>query len=87
MFDPNEPDWADTLPKIYREVYGVDLDWADQDAGAFTQADADLLKELQSEYEVPYELAMKLIELEMSMDGLSRRNGLYKLWMWVTTKS
>lgn len=78
MFDPNEPDWADTLPKIYREVYGVDLDWADQDAGAFTQADADLLKELQSEYEVPYELAMKLIELEMSMDGLSRRNGLYK---------
>ncbi|MEE8056269.1 MAG: DNA phosphorothioation system sulfurtransferase DndC [Pseudomonadales bacterium] len=78
MFDPNEPDWADTLPKIYREVYDEDLDWADQDAGAFTQADADLLKELEGEHTVPYELAMKLIELELSMDGLSRRKGLFK---------
>ena len=78
MFDPNEPDWADTLPKIYREVYGKDLDWADQDAGAFTQADADLLKSLEAEHTVPHELAMKLIELELSMDGLSRRKGLFK---------
>ena len=78
MFDPNEPDWADTLPKICREVYGCDLEWADQDAGAFTQADADLLKELEAQHLVPAELAMKLIELEQSMDGLSRRNGLFK---------
>lgn len=78
MFDPNEPDWSDSLPKIYREVYGEDLDWAGQDAGAFTQADADLLKELEAQHVVPYELAMKLIELELSMDGLSRRKGLYK---------
>lgn len=78
MFDPNEPDWADTLPQIYREVYGEDLDWADQDAGAFTQADADQLKSLESEHAVPHELAMKLIELELSMDGLSRRKGLFK---------
>lgn len=77
MFDPNEPDWADTLPQIYREVYGTDLDWADQDAGAFTQADADLLRELENEHAVPSELAMKLIELEQSMDGLSRRKGLF----------
>ncbi|MCX2982877.1 DNA phosphorothioation system sulfurtransferase DndC [Halieaceae bacterium IMCC14734] len=78
MFDPNEPDWADTLPQIYREVYGTDLDWADQDSGAFTQTDADLLKELENQHEVPFELAMKLIELELSMDGLSRRKGLYQ---------
>ncbi len=77
MFDPNEPDWADSLPQIYRDVYDKDLDWADQDAGAFTQADADLLRELESSYAVPAELAMKLIELEQSMDGLSRRKGLY----------
>ncbi len=78
MFDPNEPDWADSLPQIYREVYGTDLDWADQDAGTFTQADADLLKSLEDKYTVPCELAMKLIELELSMDGHSRRKGLYK---------
>jgi DNA sulfur modification protein DndC len=78
MFDPNEPDWADTLPRIYQDVYGTDLDWAEQDSGAFTQTDAELLKDLEGKYEVPYELAMKLIELELSMDGLSRRKGLYK---------
>lgn len=78
MFDPNEPDWADTLPKIYRQVYGCDLDWADQDTGAFTQADADLLQELEGQHAVPHELVMKLIELEQSMDGLSRRKGLFK---------
>ncbi len=78
MFDPNEPDWADSLPRIYREVYGKDLDWVDQDQGSFTQADADLIKELESKHAVPAELLMKLIELEQSMDGLSRRNGLFK---------
>lgn len=76
MFDPNEPDWADTLPKIYREVYGKDLNWVDQDTGAFAQADADLLKDLESKYQVPAELAMKLIELELVMDGLGKRKGL-----------
>lgn len=77
MYDPNEPDWADTLPKIYREVYGADLDWADQDSGAFSDADAAILKELEDDHNAPAELAMKLIELELSMDGLSRRKGLY----------
>lgn len=77
MFDPNEPDWADSLPKIYKEVYGTELNWADQDSGTFTQADAELLKSLEGEHEVPHELVMKLIELEQSMDGLSRRKGLF----------
>ncbi len=77
MYDPNEPDWADTLPKIYREVYNADLDWADQDSGAFTEADQTILQELEAKHDAPAELAMKLIELELSMDGLSRRKGLY----------
>ena len=77
MYDPNEPDWADTLPKIYREVYNADLDWADQDSGAFTEADQTILQELETKHGVPAELPMKLIELELSMDGLSRRKGLY----------
>ena len=77
MFDPNEPDWSDELPKIYREVYGVDLDWVEHDAGAFSQKDAELIAELSTENGVPAELVMKLLELELSMDGLSRRQGLF----------
>lgn len=78
MFDPNEPDWSDSLPGIYREVYNTDLDWVEHDAGAFTQEDANLIAELSAEYSVPTELVMKLLELELSMDGLSRRHGLFK---------
>ena len=75
--DPNEPDWADSLPLIYRKVYGEELDWIENDAGAFTKPDADLLEELQSEYGVSAEMVMKLLELELSMDGLGRRSRIF----------
>ncbi len=78
LHDPLDPDWTDSLPAIYREVYGEELDWVENDAGAFTKPDADLLKDLEEEYEVPAELIMKLIELELSMEGLSVRRGLLR---------
>jgi len=77
MFDPNEPDWSDELPAIYRKVYEADLDWVEHDAGAFSKADADLIEDLSRHHSVPAELVMKLLELELSMDGLSRRQGLF----------
>ncbi|WP_422449114.1 MULTISPECIES: DNA phosphorothioation system sulfurtransferase DndC [unclassified Endozoicomonas] len=78
LHDPLDPDWTDHLPAIYRRVYGEDLDWVENDAGAFTKPDADLLKELEEQHQVPAELIMKLIELELSMEGLSVRRGLLR---------
>jgi len=77
MQDPNEPDWEDSLPKIYHEVMGKDREWAESDAGAFTKLDADLLAELERKHKVPSALIMKLIELELSMDGLSKRSFIF----------
>ena len=74
--DPNEPDWADHLPAIYRRVFGRDLDWVQSDAGAFTQPDADLLDELGADHGVPGGLVRKLLDLEVSMDGLAKRRGM-----------
>ena len=74
--DPNEPDWADHLPSIYRNVFGRDLDWAKDDAGAFTQADEELLTELAAEHGVPTTLVRKLLDLEVAMDGLAKRRGM-----------
>lgn len=76
--DPNEPDWDDSVPKIYRETLGKDRDWAESDAGAFTKLDADLLRELEIKHKVPAALIMKLIELELSMDGLSKRSSIFE---------
>lgn len=77
LHDPNEPDWEDSLPKIYHEVMGETLDWTESDAGAFTKLDADLLFELEEKHKVPAALVMKLIELELSMDGLSKRSSVF----------
>ena len=77
MFDPNEPDWSDELPSIYREVYNKDLNQPDKDGGSFTKEDAELLKTLSNQYKTPTELVMKLLELEIAMDGLGRRKGLF----------
>lgn len=76
--DPNEPDWADSLPRIYSEVYDNEIDWIENDAGAFTEPDAILLKELAEKYSVPAELIMKLIEVELSVSGLGKRKGVLK---------
>ncbi len=75
--DPNEPDWADSLPRIYSEVYGEEnnIEWIENDAGAFTEPDAKLLDELGLKYNIPAELIMKLIEVELSVNGLGKRKG------------
>ena len=75
--DPNEPDWQDSVPAIYAKVYPNDeIEWPENDAGAFTAPDAQLLNELGGKYGVPAELIMKLIEVELSLTGLSKRTGI-----------
>ena len=74
--DPNEPDWADRLPAIYRSVFGEDLDWSHADAGAFTSTDEDVLAELGVHYGVPPTLVRKLLDLQLSMDGTAKRRGI-----------
>lgn len=75
--DPNEPDWTDELPKIYREAYGHDLTWIIDDQSQFDDFDAQLLSQAAGEHNVSPEMVMKLIELEISMEGLSRRHGVF----------
>lgn len=76
--DPNEPDWKDELPEIYRKVYGFDLDWVIDDQSRFDACDAKLLNDVSSAYELESEMVMKLIELEISMEGLGRRQGIFE---------
>lgn len=75
--DPNEPDWNDSLPIIYREVFGRDLEWVVDDQSRFDASDAELLEKIAAHYDVEPEMLMKLIELEVSMEGLSRRQGIF----------
>lgn len=76
--DPNEPDWEDSLPAIYRDVYGEDndLNWVENDAGAFTKLDTSVLESLATKHDVPAALVRKLIEAELQVSGLGRRKGI-----------
>lgn len=77
LWDPNEPDWSDSLPAIYRSVYpDAPIDWVQNDAGAFTAEDEKELRRLGEKHNVRAEMIMKLLETELSMSGLARRRGL-----------
>lgn len=74
--DPIEPDWDDRLPEIYREVFAGDLNWVNSDIRLFDRNDAELLKSIGDKYEISSSLLQKLMDLEASMDGLSKRRGM-----------
>jgi DNA sulfur modification protein DndC len=75
--DPNEPDWEDSVPRIYEEVMGRSLPWQGADDAFFGADEVQVLRELESKHGIDKELPMKLIELELSLEGLSRRRDLF----------
>jgi DNA sulfur modification protein DndC len=72
-----ESDWADTVPQIYREVTGEDLNWVEDEGGAFTTREYSLIEEECARNEIPTQLVARLIDLERQMQGVSRRSGIY----------
>lgn len=75
--DPNEPDWDDDLPKIFKEIFGFDLDWSVDDTNQFSQQESALLSDVAPEFNVSPQMVKKLIDLEVSMSGLTRRVGIF----------
>ncbi|MET3393549.1 DNA sulfur modification protein DndC [Variovorax sp. 1140] len=74
--DPNEPDWDDSVPSIYRAAMGEDVEWATSDDFILSGDESQLIKSLCEEHELPRQLFMKLMELEVSYEGYARRSNL-----------
>lgn len=74
--DPNEPDWNDSVPRIYLEAMGQDVSWAITDDFIYSADEAKLIETLCGDHELPRELFMKLMELEVSYEGYVRRSNL-----------
>ncbi len=70
-------DWADTLPQIYREVTGQELNWVEDEGGAFTSRELSIIEEECTLHGVPTQLVTRLIDLERQMQGMGRRSGIY----------
>lgn len=76
--DPNEPDWEDSVPRIYRDVLHRDREWAADDEFIFSSGDAELIAKLSAAKGMPDQLLMKLLEVEVSYDGYARRSNIQK---------
>lgn len=70
-------DWEDSLPLIYRQVMDQDLEWIQDDLGAFTAKESCLLNEVCTQQGVAANMVMKLLDVERQLQGMSRRSSIY----------
>jgi DNA sulfur modification protein DndC len=72
-----EGDWDDSLPRIYGETMGNDVKWL-QDDFAFSSREKLLLTEICRKHDVPIELIIKLFDVELQSQGMTRRSSIWK---------
>lgn len=72
-----ESDWEDSVPTIYREVTGEDLDWAQDDHGTFSAEEEEILNEVCKEKDLPPKLVKQLLDTELQHHGMKRRASIY----------
>lgn len=77
LWRKEEGDWEDSIPGIYREVMGADLDWVNEDMAGSTAGDSGVLDAVCTEGGVPPGLLRELIDLERDLQGLGRRSSVF----------
>ena len=70
-------DWADTVPQIYRDVTGQDLNWVNDEIGTFSQKEYDMVDQIATQDGIPTKLVTRLIDLERQMQNMGHRSGIY----------
>jgi DNA sulfur modification protein DndC len=73
-----EQDWEDSVPKIYREMMGEDLDWAADEGPVFSAEERRLLDTISARHNVPSEMVAKLLDVEREHRGMSRRSSVHQ---------
>jgi DNA sulfur modification protein DndC len=73
-----EHDWADSVPQIYRDVIQAETDWIRYETPVFSSEEQDTLRVICDRHELPMEMVAKLIEVERSLQGMSRRSSIQR---------
>lgn len=69
-------DFEDSLPKIFRKVYGYDLDWERDERFSFNEEDLAQLELLCQEENLDFRLMKKLLLIEKQHSGYKLRRGI-----------
>ncbi len=72
-----EGDWGDSVPRIYKEATGEELQWLDEDWSGMGGMEKEILKKICKEHGLPLSLLTDLLEAERKHHGMSRRAGIY----------
>ena len=72
-----ESDWKDSVPEIYENTMGEELDWISDDLGSFSEAEEEVLAQVAAEEDVPPKLLKKLLDTELQHHGMKRRSSIY----------
>jgi DNA sulfur modification protein DndC len=72
-----EGDWQDSLPQIYKQVSGENLDVPKDDWSGLGGLEFQILQEVCAEHDLPVELLTQLFDAERRQHGMSRRSAIY----------
>jgi len=78
LWKTEEGDWEDSLPTIYAEESGEEMDWVYDDEAGSSVLDHGTLDAVCSERGLPTEMVKELIDLERQLQGLGRRTGVFE---------
>jgi len=71
-------DWEDSLPQIYQQATGQQLDWEYNDVSLPGKLELELLQEIANNHDTPVKLLQKLIDAEWQYYGMRRRGLIHK---------
>jgi DNA sulfur modification protein DndC len=69
-------DWSDSVPKIFAEVYGYELEWDEDDNPPLTDDQLELLADICQTNGVDLELVKKLVQKERQHAGFKIRKSI-----------
>jgi len=72
-----EGDWEDSLPQIYNQIRGEDLEWIKDDLSGLGGEEKSILNGVCQEHDLPPGMLIELIDLEKKLQGLARRSKVY----------
>lgn len=71
-------DWEDSVPRIYREVMGENLEWIVDEQPGFSGAERKMLDAICERHDLSSEMVAKLLEAEREHQGMTRRAAIYQ---------
>lgn len=78
LWRTEEQDWEDSVPKIYREVMGDDLEWAADELPVFSGEERRTLDVICARHAVSPDMVAKLLDVERAYHAISRRSGVHQ---------